>query len=232
MGVKIKRFRVKSQREGEKMDSVLVLFEKRLRDNKDLTPKMKDILQASLELFSEKGYSNTSTKDVAQAAKVAEGTIFKHFGSKENLLYATLIPLLKHTMIEEWQQQLAVVKKNIEDYTFDQFLRKVLEPKITYAGDNIKVFKILYLEYFYQEDLREKLVDLIPGSILIEINDVLDYYKKKQQLINIPNKELFRFLAGTLMTFVLTNNILPSTGATQKKEMDNVITFLIKGLTP
>ncbi|WP_414840164.1 TetR/AcrR family transcriptional regulator [Carnobacterium sp. TMP28] len=214
------------------MDSILILFEKRIQDNKSLTPKMRDILKASLELFSCKGYSNTSTKDIAKAANVAEGTIFKHFGSKENLLYATLIPLLKHTLAQEWKDQLTLVKQNIEAYPFPVFLREVLEEKTTYAGDNIKVFKILYMEFIYQEDMRKNLITLIPKDIIKEINEVLDYYKKKQQVVDLPNKELFRFLAGTLMTFVITVELIPATEEKKASEMENMIAFLIKGLTP
>ena len=211
---------------------MLVLFEKRIRDNNSLTPKMRDILQASLELFAGKGYSNTSTKDIAKAANVAEGTIFKHFGSKENLLYATLIPLLKHTLAQEWKLQLIEVLEDIEDYPFDRFLREVLEKKVTYAGDNLKVFKILYMEFLYQEDMRKNLLTLIPKDLVKEINDVFDYYKQKKQMVNLPNKELFRFLAGTLMTFILTSELVSSTEEEKAKEMENMIIFLIKGLTP
>ncbi|MEG0496900.1 MAG: TetR/AcrR family transcriptional regulator [Carnobacterium sp.] len=214
------------------MDSILVLFEKRIRNNNSLTPKMRDILQASLKLFAGKGYSNTSTKDIAKAANVAEGTIFKHFGSKENLLYATLIPLLKHTLAQEWKLQLIEVVQNIEDYPFQRFLREVLEKKVTYAGDNLKVFKILYMEFLYQEDMRNNLLTLIPKDIVKEINDVLDYYKQKKQLVNLPNKEIFRFLAGTLMTFVLTIELVSSTEEEKVNEMENMIVFLIKGLAP
>ncbi|MEG0552456.1 MAG: TetR/AcrR family transcriptional regulator [Carnobacterium sp.] len=214
------------------MDSILVLFEKRIRNNNSLTPKMRDILQASLKLFAGKGYSNTSTKDIAKAANVAEGTIFKHFGSKENLLYATLIPLLKHTLAQEWTLQLIEVVQNIEDYPFQRFLREVLEKKVTYAGDNLKVFKILYMEFLYQEDMRNNLLTLIPKDIVKEINDVLDYYKQKKQLVNLPNKEIFRFLAGTLMTFVLTIELVSSTEEEKVNEMENMIVFLIKGLAP
>lgn len=193
---------------------------------------MRDILQASLKLFAGKGYSNTSTKDIAKAANVAEGTIFKHFGSKENLLYATLIPLLKHTLAQEWKLQLIEVVQNIEDYPFQRFLREVLEKKVTYAGDNLKVFKILYMEFLYQEDMRNNLLTLIPKDIVKEINNVLDYYKQKKQLVNLPNKEIFRFLAGTLMTFVLTIELVSSTEEEKVNEMENMIVFLIKGLAP
>ncbi|WP_034550371.1 TetR/AcrR family transcriptional regulator [Carnobacterium funditum] len=214
------------------MDSILVLFEKRIRDNKSLTPKMRDILKASLELFSGKGYSNTSTKDIATAANVAEGTIFKHFGSKENLLYATLIPLLKHTLAQEWKEQLIIVNQNIKKYPFPIFLREIVGNKVTYAGDNIKVFKILYMELIYQESMRKNLLTLIPKENVKAINDMLNYYKKEKQVIDIPNKELFRFIAGTLMTFVLTSELIPSTEKEKTKELENMVNFLIKGLSP
>lgn len=70
------------------MDFVFEIFKHKIQNNEKAAPKMQAILSASLELFAEKGYSNTSTKDIARLADVAEGTIFKHFGSKENLLYA------------------------------------------------------------------------------------------------------------------------------------------------
>ncbi|MGB3161235.1 TetR/AcrR family transcriptional regulator [Carnobacterium sp.] len=214
------------------MDSILVLFEKRIRDNESLTPKMQDILQASLELFSVKGYSNTSTRDIAKAANVAEGTIFKHFGSKENLLYATLIPLLKHTLAQEWKEQLALVNQNIEEYPFPIFLKEIVGKKITYASDNIKVFKILYMEFIYQENMRENLVTLIPIEIVKEINEMLDYYKQKKQVVDLSNKELFGFLVGTIMTYVITSELVPSIEKDKINEIENMIVFLTKGLTP
>lgn len=214
------------------MDSILVLFENRIQGNKSLTPKMRDILKASLELFSCKGYSNTSTKDIAKAANVAEGTIFKHFGSKENLLYATLIPLLKHTLTQEWKEELAEVYKNIDDYPFSIFLREIIEKKMTFAGDNIKVFKILYMEFIYQEDMRENLLTLIPNEFVKEMNDVIDYYKQEEKIVNLPNKEIFRLLAGTVMTFLITSELVPITEEKKEKEMENMIHFLVKGLTP
>lgn len=214
------------------MDSILIKFEKRARENNDFTPKMKDILQTSLHLFSEKGYSNTSTSDIAKSAKVAEGTIFKHFGSKENLLYSTLLPLLKLSLVEEWEEQLSDVIQNITDYTFESFLREVLQTKIIHAEDSLKVFKIVTMEYLYQEELRKKLQNLIPQNIVKDINNLLNYFKEEGQIVNLPNKELIRFLLGTLMSFVLNNNINPSTKETKKIELEHMVVFLTQGLSP
>lgn len=43
------------------------------------------ILQAALDLFSSRGYAGVGTKAIAEAAGVNEVTLFRAFGSKENL---------------------------------------------------------------------------------------------------------------------------------------------------
>jgi len=43
------------------------------------------ILNASLVLFSQKGYSAVTTKEIAKKAGLSEMTIFRHFESKHNL---------------------------------------------------------------------------------------------------------------------------------------------------
>jgi AcrR family transcriptional regulator len=44
------------------------------------------ILLAAAEIFAERGYTNTTTRAIAEAAGVNEVTIFRHFSTKRNLL--------------------------------------------------------------------------------------------------------------------------------------------------
>lgn len=44
-------------------------------------------MREALLLFAEKGYVDTSTKEIAQRAEVSEALIFKHFGNKDGLLF-------------------------------------------------------------------------------------------------------------------------------------------------
>ncbi len=47
-----------------------------------------EILQAAMELFSSKGFNETTMEEVATAAGVAKGTVYLYFQSKEHLLLA------------------------------------------------------------------------------------------------------------------------------------------------
>jgi AcrR family transcriptional regulator len=50
----------------------------------------KTILNASLKLFAKKGFSATTTDEIARKAKVSKGLIFSHFSSKEDLLFSMI----------------------------------------------------------------------------------------------------------------------------------------------
>jgi AcrR family transcriptional regulator len=51
--------------------------------NKEKTKR--DILRAALDLFSKRGFFRTTTKQISDKAKIAEGTLFNYFKTKEDL---------------------------------------------------------------------------------------------------------------------------------------------------
>ncbi len=61
------------------------------------------IVEAALQVFSQKSYAAATTNDVARAARVSQATVFKYFATKRDLFIA----VLEHTtglVLERWQQ--------------------------------------------------------------------------------------------------------------------------------
>jgi len=48
------------------------------------------ILQVAIRLFSNRGFSGTTTKEIAAAAGVSEAMVFRHFATKDELYHAIL----------------------------------------------------------------------------------------------------------------------------------------------
>jgi len=54
-------------------------------------PTRDRVIQAAYQLFIERGYHGTSMRQIAERAKIALGSIYNHFASKEDILTAVMI---------------------------------------------------------------------------------------------------------------------------------------------
>jgi TetR/AcrR family fatty acid metabolism transcriptional regulator len=62
-------------------------------------PSRRDaILDVASRLFAEKGYSTTTTAEIAQEAGVAEGTLYHHFGSKDGIFLTIFDEMVEEYM--------------------------------------------------------------------------------------------------------------------------------------
>nr|WP_315197167.1 helix-turn-helix domain-containing protein [uncultured Flavobacterium sp.] len=85
--------------------------------------KKKDILNAALKLFTEKGVRATATKAIASEAETSEALIFKHFGTKEKLLEE----IIKHG----YQEATKLISNYLNDQNGLEYILKIVEvPRI------------------------------------------------------------------------------------------------------
>ena len=78
------------------------------------------ILKVAISLFSQRGFSGTTTKEIARTAGVSEAMVFRHFATKHELYHAILDFKvceggLKAPPWESESEQKAIVEK--DDYT-------------------------------------------------------------------------------------------------------------------
>jgi TetR/AcrR family transcriptional regulator len=70
--------------------------------------RRKQIINAALTLFAEKGFSGTRTREIAELANVSETLIFQHFKTKEDLYRAALTELFsQHPLMPEVEEKMA-----------------------------------------------------------------------------------------------------------------------------
>ncbi|GEO58961.1 TetR/AcrR family transcriptional regulator [Companilactobacillus bobalius] len=197
-----------------------------------LTPKQKLIFQSAIDLFSKQGYANTSTKEISEHAGVSEGSIFRKFKNKEELLMAILTPLT-HKILPQDLDQFSQTTYQNGSLNLKYFLTTMINDRISLFKYNHKIMKIFLNEFIYDQDIHDRLIESIPKKSFKQFNQVLDELKQKNLLIDWDNLEIFRFLASNILGYLIQHYIIVD----EKKwdeplEIEHVTEFIVKGLTP
>src|SRR3954447_3057988 len=111
------------------------LIDELLNNETELTDKQKNIIEAATEIFAEKGYAATSTSEIAKKAGVAEGTIFRHYKTKKDLLLGIIAPFLAKSIAPFVIKDLyKVLDKEYEHY--EDFLREIIKNRMAFLKSN------------------------------------------------------------------------------------------------
>lgn len=204
-----------------------------LKEEKQITDKQKKILIAAIEAFSDKGYAATSTNEIAKKAGVAEGTIFRHYKTKKDLLTAILTPLV-HTLIAPFIMKDFFSKVlNLSYNTFEEFIRAVVYNRLEFLKKNQALFKILIQEIPFHDDLRELFKEQIAKKVFKRMEELVEVFKEKGEIIDIPTYSSVRLAVTSIFGYFIARYILlPEASWKDEEEIERTIQFILYGLTP
>lgn len=192
--------------------SILDSYKKDILENKTMTTKCKRILETSIDLFAKNGYANTSTSEISKIAGVAEGTIFKHFGTKENLLLSSLLPFISNYILPEMIMNLseAEIKDIYPD--FKSFIHELVYERFSFMSENYKIAHILLAEVLYREELRVQIVNSLKSRVLDNLDKILSYFKSQNMIKDISNELIIRTILSNICGYVVLKYIFNPTG--------------------
>lgn len=170
--------------------------------------RREQILQAAFDLFSQRGFSGTTTKDIARASGVSEAMVFKHFSSKEELYGAILEAKKCAQGLHEFpwlsnEPMLAAMEANDDLGVFYHFALQALEKHQSDVG----FMRLLFYSALEEHELAERFF----GEFVTEIYKFLGGYIEKRQkegaFRKIDPRIIVRSFLGMLIHHSL-NNIL------------------------
>lgn len=92
------------------------------RQRLSATVRITQILDAALQVFSDKGFASARIDDIAAAAQLSKGGIYTHFRSKEEIFEALLTRMLEHA-----QQQVPPLPAEAH-VTVDVLVQQIIVP--------------------------------------------------------------------------------------------------------
>ncbi|MCC4414725.1 TetR/AcrR family transcriptional regulator [Limosilactobacillus reuteri] len=182
------------------MTQVLANYEEQLANAKMPAGKKK-VLTTALKLFANNGFHATTTAKIAKQAGVSEGTIYKYFSSKDDLLAKLLQPILIEIKNNFFS--------NLDDKTnLPSLISFIVTDRIHFIEVNFDFIRLIF-----QEILTGQLTDKSYQDFFSDNDGVLVKLKKLQgQFPEINPKltplQLARIFIGPILTYVLQNKLL------------------------
>jgi len=190
------------------------------------------ILEAAINIFSQKGFSASTTSEIAKEAKVAEGTIFKYYPKKKDLLSGVILKAVD--IFEEivvFNPLIQVIKEN-KDKPIEELLKAI-------AMDRVKIFeqyssyaKVIINEMQFHKDVQELFFNKIAEEIFSFGKEIFDEIKEKEEIRDINSLIAIRSFAGMLFLMIMQRHFIPSKNTTEnfEEDIDIVIDIFLNGV--
>ena len=195
-----------------------------IRRKKTVEERRQDILEAALKIFTEKGYNGSTTAEIARAAGVAEGTIFRHFPTKKELLIAVLKPKILDGIIylDEEHREASPV----------EFFRCFLKNRLELIKENDGLFRFMFAEAQYHSEVKEALFKVILEQGISIVKPWYEMAVKHGDFRPLPFLPTMRSFMGMVMFYGIFSHAFPSLSPeeTLEEAADHMLGILFLGL--
>lgn len=158
-----------------------------MAENKPPEVRRREILNVALDLFSKKGYSDTTVDHICKKAKLTKGGLYWHFSSKKEIL---------NSLVDEFCSQNQDIWKSLENITIDD--TTMYNVGIGFIENNLKhgsknrFYRVLEMESFKNRDIEAALKEsrcFVHSALISFAQKILDFYSntriKPSTLANI-----------------------------------------------
>jgi len=198
-----------------------------MEDN--MTEKQVSILIAAIELFSEKGYEATATSEIAKKAKVAEGTIFRYYKTKKDLLFAIPATLSKASLFEIFLDDFNEILNDDHEH-FEIFLRKLVLNRKKFASETAPILKVIIQEIPFHPELRKKILSTVVLPSINKLICFIDKFKKQGEIIDIPSTSIVNLIATSIFGYIFLHYVALPELKQDEEDLDYLIQYIINGI--
>jgi AcrR family transcriptional regulator len=159
--------------------------------------RKQQILDAALKVFSNKGFAEATTTEIAQEAGVAEGTIYNYYQSKRELLVAVVKTFV---MTESFLN----LFENVGKMDYPVFLTAVLNNRMDFIEDNVRSHMLLLIgEILRDPELREIYDRQVIKPVMNQMEKYLENKAAKGEFRSVNTSVVTRALGGMVLGLLL-----------------------------
>ncbi len=172
--------------------------------------RREQLIQVAVDLFGRKGFSGTTTREIAAAAGVTEAIIFRHFATKEQLYTAIIDRKINSADATAWINELRTAMDRDDDKAVIQHLIKAViathrtdptfERLMLYAALEGNEIALIYMQrmtasivdtfrrYFDRRQKQGHLIKIGPDAALMAIVGMAQHYARTKYVHGVKKE--------------------------------------------
>lgn len=168
-----------------------------------------NILIAGTNLFNQKGYSNTTTKEIASMANVSEATIFKYYTSKDGLFKA----ILNNLVIELKKASVSTITKIIAatytDKPLYHTLSNIILNRIEFLNLHDSTLKVIIQEALINPELKNQIKINVWPEVSSRLNKLFQKAIDKGEIRPYEINYLTSSFIATISSPIIASYLIP-----------------------
>ncbi|WHH61563.1 TetR/AcrR family transcriptional regulator [Petroclostridium sp. X23] len=199
----------------------------------NLSEKEKRILDAAAKIFSQKGFSAATTNEIAKEAGIAEGTIFRYFRTKKDLLHGVFVQIANIMADKIALPSLEKILADDSAKDAREIIKEIVNDRIQIAENNFPILKVMFSEVLIHDDARQILTDKIVTRLIPAFDRF--YTRKVEQGVFRPMKSaiVLRAFTGNIIMLVVQKNMFSDKMPIDNlnEEIEVLIDILLHGIS-
>ncbi len=193
--------------------------------------RQEEILTAAVAVFAEKGFSASTTSEVAKAAGVAEGTIFRYFRTKKDLLTAIVTRFVTTVGGNIMLDGIGKIVSESEGKDLRVVLKEILLDRLRLVRGMMPVFQVVLVEVLYHEEIRRMVGDTILPKARGTVQPLFDRLEAEGTLRpGLSRDTIMRTILGAFVGLVAQSVFVETDEASFDQEADRTIDLIYHGI--
>lgn len=119
--------------------------------------RKKQIRQAAMKVFLDKGFRNTVMNDIMEATGLSRGGLYHHYGSTYEILYDIMVEGNKY------REKIIYDEMNKTSQDFSEVLSEIILEKMLYQSDYVSIY-VMFLQELNHDDKLKDLYEKLKKS--------------------------------------------------------------------
>ena len=186
------------------------------------------LLDTALNVFSQKGFNGSTTKEIAAAAGVTEAIIFRHFPSKLALYQAVLESEESSPGFQKWMAEAnAFMEQDDDEGLFRAIATAIME---TYRSDT-RLERVLLFAALEGHEQGLAHFRLLKMPIVERLRDYISRRQRAGALANIDPSMMIAAIAGMAQRYAMLTQMFGfRVEISDREAVDTFIRILMNGI--